>query len=207
MTRFLLRITSKERNIIANVFVILSVVAGCNFIQQTIYFKALHKVAQNQVHCWHKETPIKVCVDTRNFPWRPNKTWIQPKKLLQWLSQETSASTMKILEFHPYKISVVHHLQPVDPVSRFNICNRIFWHNHASTVASQLLMINDNWFHCSGYINLQNTHHRDTENPCYLPESWHMVCCKQQNNAPAHTTGNLVQVLKAVFDEQIMSRW
>jgi hypothetical protein len=52
----------------------------------------------------------------------------KPQKSLRCHAQDigiskSAAIVMKLLKLWPYKLTVVHSLQPCDPDSRFNLCN------------------------------------------------------------------------------------
>ncbi len=75
------------------------------------------------------------------------------------------------LKLKPYKIRVVHELQPGDPEKRQNYC---CWFLNYSKPISKLDVIffsDETWFCLTGYVNSQNNRYWSTVNPHYHMEA------------------------------------
>lgn len=67
---------------------------------------------------------------------------------------------------HPYKVSVVHALQPTDAPQRLQFCDWLFTEITMNGLDMDLFFISDEaWFHLSGYVNSQNDRYWAAENP------------------------------------------
>ena len=72
----------------------------------------------------------------------------------------------KLLKFFPYKINLVHQLQPLDYDKRVQFCNWFNTQVHDGILDPQLTFFTDEaWFNLSGYVNSQNNRHWGAENP------------------------------------------
>ncbi len=99
-----------------------------------------------------------------------------PCSLLRRVSQQTNVSYGKTrraaqqLKLKPYKIRVVHELQPGDPKKHKNYC----WFLNYWKPISKLdlpFFSDEAWFCLTGYLNSQNNRHWSTVNPHYHMEA------------------------------------
>lgn len=71
---------------------------------------------------------------------------------------------------HPYKVTVVHQLHPVDYERRIRFCE--WFNNRMNDDLLDLTFFSDEaWFHLTGYVNSQNYRSWATENPHQLVET------------------------------------
>lgn len=103
-----------------------------------------------------------------------------PQKSLRRLAQEVNISksaafvATKLLKLKPYKVTVVHALQPQDPVSRVNYCNWFLQSVHNGEVDPLLTFFTDEaWFYLQGHVSTQNNRYWATENPHMIHEVPH----------------------------------
>ena len=102
-----------------------------------------------------------------------------PTKSTRRLSQETTISHRSCrrilhldLHMHPYRVSVVHALQPPDAPQRRQFCEWLFNEITMNGLNMDLFLISDeSWFHLSGYVNSQNNRFWAAENPHYFHET------------------------------------
>ena len=78
----------------------------------------------------------------------------------------TQTAMTKLLNLHPYKVSVVQELKLPDYGKRVNFCN---WMldviENRPHVFESVFFSDEAYFHLSGYVNSQNYRTRSTENP------------------------------------------
>lgn len=70
----------------------------------------------------------------------------------------------KRLHLHPYKVTVVQELHPLDYGKRVRYCEW-FNENVNDDLLDQTFFTDEAWFHLSGYVNSQNYRTWATENP------------------------------------------
>lgn len=96
-----------------------------------------------------------------------------PHKPVRQLAAQTAVSKTtchkalkKKLHMHPYKMTVVQELHPVDFEKRVEFCT---WFNENLANNNEILNLtffsDEAWFHLSGYVNSQNYRTWSTENP------------------------------------------
>lgn len=75
------------------------------------------------------------------------------------------------LNFHPYKIQIVHHITHADTNARLDFCRQfITVLNENPNVLSKLIMSDEAHFHLSGYVNKQNFRYWSAEQPMQMHE-------------------------------------
>lgn len=75
------------------------------------------------------------------------------------------------LNFHPYKIQIVHQLSPQDAPNRLTFCREfVRLLNEGANVINNLIMSDEAHFHLSGYVNKQNFRYWCAEQPMQLHE-------------------------------------
>lgn len=77
----------------------------------------------------------------------------------------------KRLHFHPYKVSVVQELLPIDYGKRLHYCQ---WFNdniRDDNILDKSFFSDEGWFHLSGYVNSQNYRIWSAENPNVIHET------------------------------------
>jgi hypothetical protein len=81
------------------------------------------------------------------------------------VSVASASKVTKLIEFCPYKVRVVHELKPIDALQRIWFCNWMLKNVHNGLRDPQLLVIIDEaYFHISGYVIFQNTRIWSDEN-------------------------------------------
>jgi hypothetical protein len=75
------------------------------------------------------------------------------------------------LHFHPYKVSVVQELLPLDFGKRVQYCNWFNENLNDDDILDLTFFSDEAWFHLSGYVNSQNYRSWNTENPNILRET------------------------------------
>lgn len=71
----------------------------------------------------------------------------------------------KDLHMHPYKVTAVQQLLPIDYGQRLQYCEWFNNHLNDDNILDITFMSDEAWFHLSGYINNQNYRTWATENP------------------------------------------
>lgn len=101
-----------------------------------------------------------------------------PQKSLRKLSAQTGVSygschktAKKVLHLHPYKVTVVQQLHPLDYGKRVMYCNFFNRHLNDNNTLDKSFFTDEAWFHLSGYINSQNYRTWATENPHTMIET------------------------------------
>jgi hypothetical protein len=70
------------------------------------------------------------------------------------------------LHIHPYKITVVPEIKPVDYEKRWRFCSWFINHVYDGRIAPKLTFFTDEAnFNLLAYINSQNNRHWSSENP------------------------------------------
>lgn len=72
---------------------------------------------------------------------------------------------------HPYKVTVVQRLQPLDYGKRVTFCNWFNQNLNKDDVLDKTFFSDEAWFHLSGYVNSQNYRTWATENPNQFVET------------------------------------
>ena len=131
----------------------------------------------------------------------------------------------KDIRMYPYKIQVVHNLEPQDYDSRMEMCETLLHHYETDpAIMEQLWFSDEALFHLSGRVNRHNTRFWGTENPVEVREykrdspklvAWCAISStrliaigpyffKEENGHAATVTGvNYLQMLKNFFVPQL----
>ena len=76
----------------------------------------------------------------------------------------------KDLHYHPYKITIVQHLNPADDEKRVQFAQFFLEIFREENKIDLLMMSDEAHFHMNGFINKQNFRHWATENPQIMQE-------------------------------------
>lgn len=115
-----------------------------------------------------------------------------PRTSIRSLSQQTQLSygtcqaiLKKDLHLHPYRLTSVHELLPVDPPVRLQFCEWFLNTLDNDDMLETTFFSDEAWFHLSGYVNSQNMRMWCAENPHFFTEAplhpqkvgvWAAVC-------------------------------
>ncbi|KAJ3659556.1 hypothetical protein Zmor_011240 [Zophobas morio] len=101
-----------------------------------------------------------------------------PQTSLTRLSQQSGVPVTtchkvvkKRLHMHPYKITTVQQLLPIDPPRRVEYCNWFQNTFHDDGLLDLTFFSDEAWFHLSGYVNSQNFRIWSAENPHVFVET------------------------------------
>lgn len=87
------------------------------------------------------------------------------------MSYGSTHRAVRKLHLHPYKVSMVQELLPLDHEKRVSYCN---WFNNNlndDNLLDLTFFTDEAWFHLSGYINSQNYRTWSADNPHVLMET------------------------------------
>jgi hypothetical protein len=71
-----------------------------------------------------------------------------------------------VLKLRPYKTTVIHALQPLDPASKVYFYSWFLQPVFEGEIDPQLTFFSDEaWFRLQGYINTQNNRYWSSQNP------------------------------------------
>jgi hypothetical protein len=80
--------------------------------------------------------------------------------------KSSARKATQLMKLRPYKMAVIHALQPCDPAGRVNFCSCFLQSVVKSEIDPQLTFFSDEaWFHLQGYINTLNNYYRSSQNP------------------------------------------
>jgi hypothetical protein len=88
------------------------------------------------------------------------------------MSKSSAKRATQLLKFRPYKITVIHPMQPCYPASSVHFCS---WFRQSFVEGEngpQLTMFSgEAWFYLQGYINTQNNRYWSSQNPYLTHEA------------------------------------
>jgi hypothetical protein len=84
----------------------------------------------------------------------------------------TARRAIKLLWFRPYRIQEVHRIKHTYFNLRITFCSWLLRNVHDGIIDPNLFfMIDEAWFHVSGYVNAQNSRIWDREPSCFASET------------------------------------
>ncbi|KAJ4436824.1 hypothetical protein ANN_16956 [Periplaneta americana] len=114
------------------------------------------------------------------------------------VSQSSVIGGTKQLKLKPYKICVVQRLTDPDYHSRLRFCMWSQQTVYDGLLDPTLILYSDEaWFHLSGYVNTQNNHYWDSENPHRFHEQ------PLHDNTTAHTANVSMTAIQEVFGDRV----